>query len=207
VARLHAGIPAPEGGSTPAAGATSGPGEAGGHLESLLIDLFGPDAPLTKALWAPGGSLADHELWNTRRLRAAEVPAANGVGDARSIARMYSACVGEVVTPTGERVRILSPDQVERATVQQTEGPDLVILDVDLQFGLGFLLNRGVTAAMPIGGPRSFGHFGMGGSVGWADPDTELGMGYVTNKMELGLTGDTRSYRLAKACNEAIAAL
>ena len=206
VARLHAGLPAPEGGETQAVDATVEPSEAGAHFEDILVQLFGPDAPLPKALFAPGNALADHELWNTRRLRAAELPAANGVGDARSVARMYAACIGEVATPGGGRVRVLSPGQLERAVVQQTTGPDTVLLDVDLQFGLGYMLNRGVTEAMGIGGPRSFGHFGMGGSVGWADPDAELAMGYVMNKMELGMTGDTRSYRLAKACSEAASA-
>ncbi len=207
VARLHAGVPVPDGGPTAAADATVEAEVAGRHLEDLLIELFGPEAPLPRALFAPGNALADHELWNSRRMHAAEVPAANGIGDARSIARMYGACVGQVSTPSGERVRLVSPGQLERATEQLTEGPDLVILDVDLQFGLGFMLNRGVALAMPLGGPRSFGHHGLGGSVGWADPDTELAMGYVTNKMDLGLTGDSRSFRVAKAANAAIDAL
>jgi CubicO group peptidase (beta-lactamase class C family) len=173
----------------------------------MLVQLLGPDSPLPKALFAPGNALADHELWNSRKLRAAELPSVNGVTDARSVARMYGACIGEVSTPTGERVRLLSPAQLDKATEQHTEGPDLVILDVDLQFGLGYMLNRGVTEAMGVGGPRAFGHFGFGGSVGWADPDSELAMGYVMNKADIGLTGDTRSYRLAKACTEALAAL
>ena len=51
-----------------------------------------------------------------------------------------------------------------------------------------------------IGGPRSFGHFGAGGSVGWADPDAELAFGYVMNRMDMGLAGDVRSYDLINAC-------
>jgi CubicO group peptidase (beta-lactamase class C family) len=183
------------------------PQQAGQSLREMLIQLFGPDAPLPKALWAPGDALVDHELWNSRRLRAAELPAANGIGDARSIARMYGACIGEVTTPAGDKVRLFSEEQLDAAIRQQTTGGDLVILDVDLQFGLGFMLNKGITETMGVGGPRSFGHFGLGGSVGWADPDAELAYGYVTNKMELGLTGDTRSYRLAKACHGVVAKL
>jgi CubicO group peptidase (beta-lactamase class C family) len=213
VALLHAqmppegGLAGPDAGDPAGAGAGAGseelvdPQQAGQSLRELLVQLFGPDAPLAKALWAPGDALADHELWNSRRLRAAELPAANGVGDARSIARMYGACIGEVTTPAGEKVRLFSEEQLAAAIRQQTTGGDLVILDVDLQFGLGFMLNKGITETMGVGGPRSFGHFGLGGSVGWADPDAELAYGYVTNKMELGLTGDTRSYRLAKACH------
>ena len=40
----------------------------------------------------------------------------------------------------------------------------------------------------------------MGGSAGWADPELELGMGYVMNRMDIGTTGDTRSYGLMQAC-------
>jgi CubicO group peptidase (beta-lactamase class C family) len=43
----------------------------------------------------------------------------------------------------------------------------------------------------------------MGGSAGWADPDLQLGMGYVMNRMDIGTTGDTRSFRLMRSCIEA----
>jgi len=69
-----------------------------------------------------------------------------------------------------------------------------------MQWGLGFMVNRGTVAPAGLGSTRSFGHFGMGGSVGWADPYLELGMGYVMNKLALGTTGDVRSYRLMQAC-------
>jgi CubicO group peptidase (beta-lactamase class C family) len=82
----------------------------------------------------------------------------------------------------------------------ETTGPDSVLLGLDIQWGLGFNVNRGLIAAAGLGGPRAFGHFGMGGSVGWADPDAELAMGYVMNRMEIGTTGDTRSFRLMQAC-------
>ena len=72
-----------------------------------------------------------------------------------------------------------------------------MLLGLDIQFGLGFMLRSPI---IPLGGPRSFGHFGAGGSVGWADPDAELAFGYVMNKMDLGLTGDVRSSSLVNAC-------
>ena len=76
-------------------------------------------------------------------------------------------------------------------------------MGLDIQWGLGFMLNVGVMGSAGLGGPGAFGHFGMGGSVGWADPDLELAMGYVMNRMEIGTTGDVRSYRLMKASVEA----
>ena len=135
-------------------------------------------------------------IFNTRAVHAAEIPAAGGIGDARSIARMYAACVGEV-----DGIRLLTPEQVADATTQRSEGPDVVILNLDLQFGLGFFVP---SSLLQLGGPKSFGHFGMGGSMGWADPEAELGFGYVMNKMELGLAGDLRSYSLVNACYDAI---
>ena len=165
-------------------------------IAELIMAFLGPDTSLGKALFAPGGALADQDVWNSRAMRAAEVPAANGVTDARSIARMYAACIGEV-----DGIRLLGPEQVRRATTQLTEGPNTVLMDMDIQFGLGFMLR---TDLLALGGPRSFGHFGAGGSVGWADPEAELSFGYVMNRMDLGLAGDTRSYNLINACYDAI---
>ncbi|MBK9179555.1 MAG: beta-lactamase family protein [Acidimicrobiales bacterium] len=162
----------------------------------LMSQFLGPESRLGKALFAPGGALTDQDIWNSRAMRAAEVPSANGVGDARSLARLYAACVGEV-----DGIRLLGPAQVDAAVTQRTEGPNTVLFDMDIQFGLGFMLSTGILA---LGGPRSFGHFGAGGSVGWADPDAELAVGYVMNRMEMGLAGDPRSATLVEACYAAI---
>lgn len=160
-----------------------------------LAALVGPESKLGKAL-SGGGAFSHDGIFNTRAVHAAEIPAAGGIGDARSIARMYAACVGEV-----DGIRLLTPEQLADATTQRSVGPDIVILNLDLQFGLGFIVP---STLLQLGGPRSFGHFGMGGSAGWADPEAELGFGYVMNKMELGLAGDPRSYGLIKACYDAI---
>ncbi len=103
-------------------------------------------------------------------------------------------------TGEGDWTRILGPEQLARATTQRTSGPNTVLLDLDIQFGLGFMVHAGLLA---IGGPRSFGHFGAGGSVGWADPDAELAFGYVLNRMDVGLAGDARSAALIGAVYEA----
>jgi CubicO group peptidase (beta-lactamase class C family) len=182
----------------------AGSGTGLAQLAELAPSYLAPDGPLFKALMAPGGALSDQDLWQSPRLHAAEIPAANGICDARSLARLYGACVSEVRTDSGTRFRILGLEQVNRAVKQQTEGPDIVLLGLDIQWGLGFNVNRGLIAAAGLGGQRAFGHFGMGGSVGWADPDAELAMGYVMNRMEMGTTGDTRSFRLMQACFDAV---
>jgi CubicO group peptidase (beta-lactamase class C family) len=180
-----------------------GGGAALAQLAELNPDYLAPGGPLFKALAAPGGALSDPDIWHSSRLHAAEVPAANGITDARSLARLYSACVSNVETGQGGDFRLLSADQLERALQPQTVGPDCVLMGLDLQWGLGFNINRGLIEMAGLGGPRAFGHFGMGGSAGWADPDAELAMGYVMNKMEMGTTGDTRSFQLMQACLDA----
>jgi CubicO group peptidase (beta-lactamase class C family) len=206
VARLVSFLESMELGRTPDLGgadslaglAPTGADPAG--FDEQMATYLAPDGPLTKALAAPGGALSDPEVWDDRRLHAAEIPAANGICDARSLACLYGACVGDVDTPSGGGRRILTPDQLGRALHPQTEGPDAVLMGLDIQWGLGFMLNIGIVGAAGLGGPRAFGHFGMGGSAGWADPDLELGMGYVMNRMVIGTTGDSRSFRLMQAC-------
>jgi len=180
----------------PKGGMEPGPGGEPNPLAELMAAFLGPETPLGKALFAPGGALADQDIWNTRAMHAAEVPAANGICDARSLARLYGATVSDV-----DGIRLLTPEQVKAATVQRTTGPNTILMNMEIHFGLGFMLHAGL---IPLGGPNSFGHFGAGGSVGWADPDTELGMGYIMNRMDIGLAGDLRSFNLVNACYDAI---
>ena len=173
------------------------------QLAELAKTYFAPGGPLFKAMSAPGGALTDEEVWHSPQLHAAEIPAANGICDARSLALLYGACVDDVRTPSGAKFRIMSPQDVESAVQQQTNGPDQVLMGLDIQWGLGFNVNTGIIGAAGLGGPRAFGHFGMGGSAGWADPDLGLGMGYIMNRMDIGTTGDTRSFRLMRSCIDA----
>lgn len=174
------------------------------ELLAQLAPYLGPNGALTKAMSAPGGALSSPDVWNDPRLHAAELPAANGICDARSVARVYGACVSDVATSGNAPFRVLSPGQLNQALVQQTKGPDRVLVGMDIQWGLGFMLNLGNLTLAELGGPRSFGHIGMGGSMGWADPDLELGLGYVMNRMNLGATGDNRSADLIHATLTAV---
>jgi len=67
------------------------------------------------------------------------------------------------------------------------------VLFFESGFGLGFMVKSSFS---PFGGPASFGHYGMGGSVGCADPEHGLAIGYVMNKMLFGMNGDARSQAL-----------
>jgi len=196
-------------------GASAGEDTSGGHsapnanaymevLAERAGEYLAPDGPLTKALNSPAGPLVEtDELINSTRVHRAEMPAFNGIGNARSLARMYAACIGEVVNDQGEKMRLLDDRQLVDAIRQRTEGPDRVLLGLDLQWGLGFMVNRGLLAAAGLGGARAFGHFGMGGSGAWGDPDVELALGYVMNRMDIGTTGDQRMFALMQAAYRA----
>jgi CubicO group peptidase (beta-lactamase class C family) len=113
---------------------------------------------------------------NTRSWRAAEVPSTNGHGNARAVARLYSALAGN-----GELdgVHVLSPEIIAHASEQQVYGDDIV-LQRPTRFGLGFQLTMVERRLGPS--PRAFGHFGAGGSLGFADPDAHVAFGYAMNQ-------------------------
>jgi CubicO group peptidase (beta-lactamase class C family) len=149
-----------------------------------------PDSLLGKVLMNPPLTPA---AANTAPWRRAEIPAANGHGNARSVAQVLGVLAG------GGRqggVQILGSAALERATSEQSLGPDLV-LPLPMRWGLGFMLTH---PGLPLGpNPRAFGHGGWGGSLGIADPDARLSWAYVMNKMSPGTTGDTRGFALASA--------
>jgi CubicO group peptidase (beta-lactamase class C family) len=73
----------------------------------------------------------------------------------------------------------LAADVLDQATAEASAGPDFV-LGRPSRFGLGFQLTQ---RERPLGpNPRSFGHFGVGGSLGFADPDAGVGFGYTLNR-------------------------
>jgi CubicO group peptidase (beta-lactamase class C family) len=124
--------------------------------------------------WGPSVRLTNSRAW-----RMAEVPAANGHGNARSVARVYAALArgGEL-----DGVRVLSREGVARANTEHSFGPDGVLFGLRTRFGLGYFMTH---PGVPFGpNPRAFGHPGAGGSVGFADPDVRLGFGYAMNQMQ-----------------------
>lgn len=140
-------------------------------------------------------------LWferDERRILDAQIPAVNGVFTARSLAKMYAALAGggEV-----DGVRLLHPDTVHEAGRVQTRGRDIV-LNIPMRWRLGY--HHGFSLGPPT--PMGFGHFGYGGSGGWADPETGLALAFTTNRLWGTTTplADTRIIRLnAKALADA----
>jgi CubicO group peptidase (beta-lactamase class C family) len=127
---------------------------------------------------------------NEHPFREAEVPAANGIGTARALSRLYAGCIGKI-----DGVRVLEPETLEEATRTQARGEDLV-QGYDTRFGTGFQLSF---PFRPMAGEGSFGHYGSGGSVGFAHPELGISFGYTMNQMRPVWGKDPRTSGRVKA--------
>ena len=137
----------------------------------------------------------------TRAWRAAEIPAAGGFGNARSVGRVHAAlaCGGTV-----DGVTLMSPDTVARITEEQFAGVDMVLAgNLPLRYGLGFGLP---SERVRLPSPSSFFWGGWGGSLAIIDPANQLTVSYVMNRMVPSLQGDTRGGSLAFAAYAALLA-
>ena len=177
------GLPAGEFGRC----ATLVPPEGGNDAVAALL---GADSLTVRVMSGPSGLFGYNQMWNRPEVLAAEMPSSNGVGDARSLARLYAAVIEEV-----DGVRLLGAEQLHKACEQQVRGPDAVIFH-ETCFGLGYGLQPSLA---PGAGPNSFGHPGAGGALAFADPDAQLGFSYVMNAMQFNFEGDPRSMALVEA--------
>lgn len=153
------------------------------------------DTALNRALTV-NGALAVKGAFNRRDVHAAEIPAANGISNARSLAAMYAATLSPIEGADGP-LRLLSTDVREMAASNATpHGERDAILVFPTSFSMGFMAPCG---AVPYDRPGSFGHPGAGGSVSFADPTRDLAFSYVMNRMSGELMGDERANRLVRA--------
>ncbi len=181
----------------PLVGSLEPQGEVDEAMKQLIEQFMGPDTLLGRALSLNG---AFSDVWNERAVHAAEIGAANGITNARSLSRFYAGLVGSVAG--GPARPLLTAKQMEAARQRQTEGPDKLLM-FESAFGLGFFI---ASDFAPYGGAGSFGHSGAGGSMGFADPDNQIAGGYVMNRMAQNLSGDPRTRGLVKASYEAVGA-
>jgi CubicO group peptidase (beta-lactamase class C family) len=129
----------------------------------------------------------------TPEWRRAEIPAGNGHGNARSVAKVQT-LIANGGSAFGKT--ILSRKGSERAFEEQLNGMDLV-LGVPVRFGMGYGLT---SEAFPLGpNPHTCFWGGWGGSLVIIDADARVCIAYVMNKMGLGTTGDARAAGLAMA--------
>ncbi len=149
-----------------------------------------------RALHAPGFEELcrgpEPAVWRT------EMPAVNGALSADGLSRLYVPLANEGLGPDGQR--FLSPDLVSRIGKVQTRGMDRV-LGVRMRWRLGFHHAFGMGSPAP----RALGHYGFGGSGGWADPDTGISFGFVSSHIgnfttAIGDLGILRLTAKARAC-------
>jgi CubicO group peptidase (beta-lactamase class C family) len=134
----------------------------------------------------------------TREWRAAELPSSNGHASALGLARIYAAASGSPPRDEPSRANVFSAAATQRCTEQLRFGADLV-LRIRTRFGPGLMLSQPEGSGRFGPNLRSFGHPGMGGSLGFADPDARIGFGYVMNRAGAGILIDERPRRLIEA--------
>ena len=159
---------------------------------AAMVKMFlGPDTRGGRALFF-GGAFDGDGTFNRRDVHAAEIPAANGISNAGSLAKIYAATLGPVdgVQLLHEYVR-----NVARTCVTPPGEVDLCLI-IGTTFGMGFMTHGPLSA---FAGPGSYGHPGAGGSVAFAQPERELSFAYVMNRSASNLAGDLRAQRLINA--------
>jgi len=185
-ADFHIGLPASEDHRVaelipPPPGAAVG--DAGGQteLQANMSNNPGIDVSATK----------------TRGWRGAEIPAAGGTGNARSVAEIHTILANGGVA---KGKRFMSEAGCRKALELQVEGQDLILAG-PARFGMGFGLAGGV---VPLPNPNSIYWGGYGGSLIIIDMDARTTFGYAMNKMAGTTQGDTRAFSLAMAMWEAM---
>jgi CubicO group peptidase (beta-lactamase class C family) len=162
--------------------------------------LFGFPIRLTPSIWnhrsnirraLMGSELAHdaHRIY-TRNL---EIPAGGGVGTARAIAGAYS------VFATGGKelgLRAETLQELSAPAIPATNGFYDECMKAEVEFSLGFMKTN---PGFSFGNPGSFGAPGAGGSLGFADPQAEIGYGYVPNRKSVALRGDPRDVAIRQA--------
>jgi CubicO group peptidase (beta-lactamase class C family) len=160
------------------------------------LEALDPDSPLLKTMTGP---IPDAATANTPEWRRADIGAANGHGNARSVARILS-----VIARGGEidGIRLLGPETIEPIFDEQANGVDAV-LGVPLSWGIGYGLPQLDTLPY-IPDERICFWGGWGGSMIIMDLGRQMTVAYMMNKMAPGIIGSDRSETYLRAIYNAL---
>jgi CubicO group peptidase (beta-lactamase class C family) len=159
----------------------------------FAIAMFNSSSLAARALVVATG-VFDADAFNRDEFRTVEMPAVNGTGTARSIARLYgSAATAGSALGLSSGVR----DALEGPAVLPTGRLRDTVLKINTSYSLGF--GKPTSKFVFGSSDRAFGWPGAGGSFGFADPDTGVGFGYVMNKMGIHGFSDPRELALRQA--------
>jgi CubicO group peptidase (beta-lactamase class C family) len=158
----------------------------------MILDAFNPRSVLYRSLISNPGTMVpvDRDRVYAREL---EIPSGGGVGTARAIAKAYGV-LASGGRELGMRTETLA--ELRAPAVPPTRGFHDECFRGEVRFSLGFMKP---TAVWPFGSPEAFGSPGAGGSLGFADPATGIGYGYVTNRIGTKQDGDPRDVALRQA--------
>ncbi|NIA26372.1 MAG: serine hydrolase, partial [Gammaproteobacteria bacterium] len=163
-------------------------------LPSKFVKDFLNPKTITARTFANPKVLGSPVRYNERAMRRIELPASNGIGQVRSIARAYG------VFASGGRELGISPEtmgELRAPAVPPPGGTMDLVLHMDTSYSLGF---SKPSAANDFGSSKAaFGTPGAGGSFGFADPDLQLGFAYGMNRLDFYLPTDPRERRLSEA--------
>ncbi len=166
----------------------------------LIRVLGGPENPAAAALFIGPGRGSPIDLANDHDFWGVEVPAVNGIGDARSVARMYAMLAGGGKL---DGTRIVSEESITVHAAEQARGTDAVF-GGESRVALGY--GRSTPGGLSLGpDDKAFGMQGIGGAVGYADPVSQVGFGYVMNQTHMEVGTDRRPRALSAALYRAIA--
>ena len=188
---LWLGLPESEAGRVGRVGRVEGVEPTGGlraRPKRSVTEAYEDPASLTRRAFAAISPFPDQ---NDPAYRASALPATNAMATADGLARFYATLIGDTAGDT----RLFTPETVELARTEESAGPDRILV-VGTRFGLGYMLHG---SASPLLTPGSFGHPGRGGALGFADPETGIAFGYVTNGFRKTVTADPRAQGLVRA--------
>ena len=167
------------------------------HLHTLppkfVAGLFNPRSLTARAFLVAAG-IKEAGDFNRDDVRIPEMPSVNGTANARSIAKLYgSAAIGDPKLGLSQPVR----EALEAPAIAPAGGSRDRIMYLDASFSLGF--GKPTSEFVFGSSSRAFGWPGLGGSFGFADPDTGIGFGYVPNKLGYHPFSDPRELALRQA--------
>ena len=152
----------------------------------LMAMMKEPASMSTRAFTNPPSIMTSTNKPQWRRM---EQPAANGHGNARSLAGFYSGLLDG---------RLLGPEMFAELTREHSVGEDKT-LRTQTRFGLGCMLDQPQVGNATYGlSAKAFGHPGAGGSIGFADPQREVAFGFVTNTLGPYVLMDPRAHKLVQ---------
>lgn len=165
--------------------------------ESIDFSTLDMNSPAVRTLTGP---IPDPDAANSEPWRRAEIGAANGHGNARSVALVQSVVAngGMATGADGQLVRLLSPETIKVIFDEQANGVDLV-LGIPLRFGIGYALPQTDTLPYLPNDPGICFWGGFGGSMIIVDTTRKMTLSYMMNKMSAGIIGSPTSAALITA--------